>query len=40
MLINVGVKRIFLAEGYPDELAGQMLAEAGVEVIKLEHPST
>ncbi|MCX7934372.1 MAG: cytidine/deoxycytidylate deaminase family protein [Planctomycetota bacterium] len=32
MLINVGVRKIFIAEGYPDELAREMLAEAGVEI--------
>lgn len=32
MLINVGIRKIFIAEGYPDELAREMLAEAGVEI--------
>jgi dCMP deaminase len=35
MLINVGVKKIFMAEGYPDELARAMLEEAGVELIRV-----
>ena len=30
MLINCGVTRIWYAQGYPDELALQMLKEAGV----------
>jgi dCMP deaminase len=32
MLINVGVARIVCADGYPDELARQMLEEAGMRV--------
>ncbi len=36
MLINVGVKRICMAEGYPDELARRMLEEAGITLIRLE----
>lgn len=35
MLINCGVKRIWVSENYPDELSKSMLAEAGVEVIHL-----
>ena len=35
MLINCGVKKIWIAEGYPDPLSEGMLAEAGVEVIVL-----
>lgn len=36
MLINVGIKKIFIAESYPDKLAEDMLKEAGVEVSILE----
>jgi len=32
MLINAGVKRIVIKEGYPDELAQQMLADAGLKI--------
>lgn len=32
MLINAGVKRIVIKEGYPDEYAQQMLKEAGLEI--------
>jgi dCMP deaminase len=32
MLINSGVTRIVVFEGYPDELAAQLLAEAGIPV--------
>jgi len=35
MLINAGIKKIYYAEGYPDELSQQMLNEAGVELIQL-----
>jgi dCMP deaminase len=31
MLINAGVKRVVYLEGYPDDLAGEMIQEAGVE---------
>ncbi len=33
MLINAGVKRIYMKEGYPDEMAVEMLKEADVELI-------
>jgi dCMP deaminase len=33
MLINSGVERVILKEGYPDELARQLFAEAGIQVI-------
>jgi dCMP deaminase len=36
MLINAKIKTIYYAEGYPDALADEMLAEAGIEVVKLE----
>lgn len=36
MLINAGVAKIFYRDGYPDELSEQMLAEAGVEAVKME----
>jgi dCMP deaminase len=36
MLINVGVKKIFIAESYPDELAENMLKEAGVKIIIMD----
>ncbi len=31
MIINAGIKRIYYSEGYPDELAAQILAEAKIE---------
>jgi dCMP deaminase len=38
MLINAGVTGIFYAEGYPDLLAREMLAEAGVAVEQVVEP--
>ena len=32
MLINAGIEEIIYAEGYPDELSAQLLAEAGMKV--------
>jgi len=32
MLINAGIERIVYAEGYADDLAGQMLKESGIKV--------
>ncbi len=37
MIINAGIKQIYYHQGYPDELAMQMLAEAG---IKTSHQSS
>lgn len=34
MIINAGLRRVVYLESYPDPLAGQMLAEAGVECCK------
>jgi len=36
MLINAGIKKIYYYEEYPDELALELLKEAGVELIKLD----
>ena len=35
MIINAGIKRVVFEDGYPDELAQQMLDEAGVELINI-----
>ncbi len=35
MMINAGIKRIFIDQGYPDALATEILKEAGVKIIKL-----
>jgi len=36
MIINAGIKRIVVREGYPDELATEILNEAGIKVIQLK----
>jgi dCMP deaminase len=33
MLINAGIKRIVYDEGYADQLAAEMVAEAGIEIV-------
>ena len=39
LIINAHIERIVIAEGYPDELAIEMLAEAGVAVEKFSESS-
>ena len=36
MIINAGIERIVVREGYPDEFAVKMLAEAGLKIVMLE----
>lgn len=36
MIINVGIKRIYYIEPYPDELAESLLREAGIESVSPE----
>ena len=36
MIVNAGIQRIVVREGYPDELALEILDEAGLKVEKLE----
>ncbi|MGE9896373.1 deoxycytidylate deaminase [Anaerovoracaceae bacterium SGI.195] len=36
MIINAGITRIVVEQGYPDELATDMLEEAGIKVVKLK----
>lgn len=36
MIVNAGISRIVIREGYPDNLAVEILDEAGLEVEKLE----
>lgn len=36
MIINAGIRRIVIKDGYPDELAVEMLEEAGLEIELLE----
>jgi dCMP deaminase len=35
MLINAGIKEIYIADGYPDELSKSIMEEAGVAVNRL-----
>jgi dCMP deaminase len=35
MIINAGIKRIVVREGYPDQLSVDILAEAGIRTVKL-----
>jgi dCMP deaminase len=36
MIINAGIKRIVIRQGYPDALALEMLDEAGLKIEILE----
>ena len=38
MIINAGLKRIVVRDGYPDELAKEILDEAEMEIEYLPHP--
>lgn len=38
ILLNCNIRKLYYAASYPDELAAQMFAEAGVEVIHLPQP--
>ncbi len=38
MLINCGVRHIYYVEHYPDDLAVELLAEAGVSLKQVPHP--
>ena len=38
MLINAGIERIVYEDGYPDQLAEEMIAEAGIEVLRFSSP--
>lgn len=40
MIINAGIVRIFYESGYADALSAEMLAEAKVELVKLESSQT
>ncbi|MDR0853230.1 MAG: cytidine/deoxycytidylate deaminase family protein [Clostridiales Family XIII bacterium] len=36
MIINAGIKKIIVAEGYPDEYAVEILGEAGLSIVYIE----
>ena len=40
MIINAGIKRIVVDEGYPDEMAVEILEEAGLRIVKLKDAKT
>lgn len=40
MLINAGILRIVYEEGYADELAGEMVVEAGIELLQFKRESS
>jgi dCMP deaminase len=37
MIINAGIRKIVVAEGYPDEFAVEILDEAGLKIVNLEN---
>jgi deoxycytidylate deaminase len=38
MIINAGISRVIYGEGYADELAREMIAEADIEVVHFTGP--
>ncbi|MDR2156643.1 MAG: cytidine/deoxycytidylate deaminase family protein [Clostridiales Family XIII bacterium] len=36
MIINAGIRKIIVADGYPDAFAVEILAEAGLKIVMLE----
>lgn len=40
MIINAGINRIVVKEGYPDELSAEILEEAGLKIIMLGNEET
>jgi len=39
MIINAGITRVVTDDSYPDELADEMLGQAGIEVVRLAAPT-
>jgi dCMP deaminase len=37
MIINAGIRKIIVEEGYPDDLAVEMLGEAGLKIVTINH---
>ncbi|MDR2487287.1 MAG: cytidine/deoxycytidylate deaminase family protein [Clostridiales Family XIII bacterium] len=37
MIINAGLRKVIVEKGYPDELATELLEEAGLKIVALEH---
>ena len=40
MLINAGIERVVVLEAYPDEMAEEMFAQAGVELVIVDLPTS
>ena len=40
LIINAGIKKIIIEDGYPDELAKDMLKEAKIKIIRLKKSKT
>jgi dCMP deaminase len=40
MIINAGIKKVVYREGYSDELAREMIREAGIEVVHFEQENS
>jgi dCMP deaminase len=36
MIINAGIKKVIIGHAYPDELATEMFAEAGLKVVTMD----
>jgi dCMP deaminase len=34
MIINAGIKKLIFDDGYPDQLAAEMIKESGLEVVQ------
>ncbi|MDR0357601.1 MAG: cytidine/deoxycytidylate deaminase family protein [Clostridiales Family XIII bacterium] len=37
MIINAGIRKIIVGEGYPDDLAVEILEEAGLKIVTIEN---
>ncbi len=37
MIINAGIQKIYYQDGYADDISQEMIAEAGIELIKCNH---
>ena len=35
MIINAGIRKIYIKDSYPDEMAADILREAGIEILRL-----
>jgi dCMP deaminase len=36
MVINAGISRVFYLDGYPDELAAELMKESGMETVRVQ----